>query len=248
MLLPAACEKTAEKAPEKTGEKTNEKLTVPGMVFIQGGVFQMGTDDGMPFEAPVHTVEVDSFLIDEHEVTVAEFAKFVEATNYKTEAEKFGWSGVFNMKSGEWERTDGADWRHPEGPDSEGGPDEPVCQVSWNDAQAYAKWAGKRLPTEAEWEFAARGGWREKHIPGATICARTASPPRIGGREVFQKTIRAKTNLSNSRRSKVLRPTATGCTTWQATSGNGTPTGTRMIIIKIRRRKIPRARGRVKNA
>ena len=122
----------------------------------------MGERGGMPFEAPVHTVELDSFLIDRSEVTVAEFAKFVEATGYQTEAEKFGWSAVFDFEAGAWRRTDGANWRHPEGPDSTAAPNEPVCQISWNDAAAYAEWAGKRLPTEAEFEFAARGGLEGK--------------------------------------------------------------------------------------
>lgn len=118
----------------------------------------MGTTDGMDYESPVHDVSINSFYIDEHEVTVAQFAKFVEAVGYKTDAEKFGWSGVFNSETNKWERTDGANWRHPDGVNSAPDQNEPVTQISWNDAVAYAKWAHKRLPTEAEWEFAARGG------------------------------------------------------------------------------------------
>lgn len=137
---------------------TNENIKSGEMILIRGGEFQMGTDDGMPYEAPVHTVEIKSFLIDEHEVTVAEYAKFVEATGYRTDAEKFGWSGVFIIETGEWENVGGANWRFPEGENIKAKPNDPVVQVSWNDATAYAKWAGKRLPTEAEFEYAARGG------------------------------------------------------------------------------------------
>ena len=133
-----------------------------GMVLINGGRFIMGDDNEMPSEAPAHEVVVKSFWMDRHEVTVAEFALFVSATGYKTDAERFGWSNAFNLKDGQWQKTEGATWRQPDGPQSIAVGNEPVCQVSWNDAAAYAKWAGKRLPTEAEWECAARGGLARK--------------------------------------------------------------------------------------
>ena len=145
----APTEHSASESSSITATANNPATTVKrdGMALIKGGTFVMGVDDGMPYEAPAHKVAVKSFWIDEHEVTVEEFSRFVAATGYKTDAEKFGWSGVFNLKSGKWERVDGANWRHPEGPKSKPAADEPVCQVSWTDAQAYAKWAGKRLPT-----------------------------------------------------------------------------------------------------
>jgi sulfatase modifying factor 1 len=130
----------------------------PGMVYVPGGRTRIGSEDGPPAERPVFVAEVRPFYLDVHPVTVAEFRRFVEVTGYVTDAEKAGSAGVMDFESGRWDLVPGASWRLPSGARARPAPDDhPVTQVSWNDASAYARWAGKRLPTEIEWEHAARG-------------------------------------------------------------------------------------------
>lgn len=134
-------------------------VVVPeGMVYIPGGVTTIGSAAGAPDERPTFEARVRPFFLDVHPVTVAEFRRFVNATGYRTEAERFGSAGVYDAATDTWRLVAGATWHHPRGPEAPPAPDDhPVTQVSWHDATAYARWAGKRLPTEVEWEHAARG-------------------------------------------------------------------------------------------
>jgi sulfatase modifying factor 1 len=178
----------------------------PDMVWIPGGTFNMGSNDHYTEEAPVHRVTTDGFWMDKHSVTNARFALFVKATGYVTVAERapdpalypdapaenlVAGSLVFRRTNGPvnlkhinqwWAWTPGACWRRPEGPGSHVRKRQrhPVVHIAFEDAVAYVEWAGKAIPTESEWEFAARGGledkiftWGDEHVPKGKPLANT---------------------------------------------------------------------------
>lgn len=153
------------------------------MVALSGGMFLMGSEEGpdpADGEGPVRPVTVEPFTLATHPVTNAEFAAFADDTGYGTTAEREGWSFVFAgllpqafpptrgvAEAPWWRQVQGARWDRPQGPGSsiEHRMDHPVVHVSWIDARAYCRWAGTRLPGEAEWEFAARGGLEQMRFP-----------------------------------------------------------------------------------
>ena len=188
---------------DDTAPHLDGRLAIEGMRYVPGGVFTMGSDNFYPEEAPSRRVSVDPFLIDEALVTNAEFAKFVAATGHVTFAEiapdpkdypgmppemAHAGSVVFHKTAlpvdtsdpGQWWTFEfGANWRHPlgEGSSINGLDDHPVVHIAYSDAEAYAQWAGKALPTEAEWECAAKGGlegefaWGDELAPNGAMLA-----------------------------------------------------------------------------
>jgi formylglycine-generating enzyme required for sulfatase activity len=204
----AGCGEPGRLEPSLTASPTPSAAPAPeGMVWVPGGEFVMGTTDPMMSDArPLVRVAVDGFWMDRTEVTNEQFARFVKETGYVTIAERapdprdypgvppeqiVAGSVVFSPPSGEvplddhyawWRYVKGASWRHPEGPASDlaGRERHPAVHIAWEDAAAYARWAGKRLPTEAEWERAARGGlegrryvWGDEFKPGDRFQANT---------------------------------------------------------------------------
>jgi sulfatase modifying factor 1 len=260
---PAAPDSDTQVSPRETTEMDDFSWTNE-MVWIPGGTFQMGSTNGQPDEVPVHTVEISGFWMDRHEVSNARFREFANASKYITIAERtprpedFPGVPVENLKAGSiifqppgfdvpignnshvwWAYGVNASWKRPEGENSgiDDRMDHPAVHIAWYDAMAYCKWAGKRLPTEAEWEYAARGGTNNFLY----VWGNEKGDPATSFKAASRTTTQSSTATRPPPPAANSRPTSSGSTTWPATCGNGARTGICRTTTETARPRTPKA-------